>query len=157
MTSLHPVLSRSLWLGLGAAALLVAGCANTPKRTSGLVSLSGAEQVPPVTTTASGTTDISARPSRCPSTASANNCPTVHGMVNTSGVVGTAAHIHQGAAGQNGPPIVTLVKTGPNSWQVPQGTTLTDAQYQAYWDGLLYVNVHSDANKGGEIRAQLKP
>jgi hypothetical protein len=27
----------------------------------------------------------------------------VHGTVNTSGIVGTAAHIHQGAAGQNGP------------------------------------------------------
>ena len=156
MTSLHPVLSRSLWLGLGAAALLVAGCANTPKSTSGITALSGAEQVPPVTTTASGTTDISARPSRCPATASAGNCHTLHGMVNTSGVNSTAAHIHQGAAGQNGPPIVTLVKTGANSWQVPQGTTLTDAQFQAYWDGLLYVNVHSDANPGGEIRAQLK-
>ena len=157
MTSLHSVLSRSLWLGLGVAALLVAGCANHPKNTSGITALSGAAQVPPVTTTASGTTDISARPSRCPSSGSAGNCPTVHGTVNTSGVTGTAAHIHQGAAGQNGPPIVTLVKTGPNTWQVPPGSTLTDAQYQAYWDGLLYVNVHSDANKGGEIRAQLKP
>jgi hypothetical protein len=67
MTSLHPVLSRSLWLGLGAAALLVAGCANTPKRTSGMTALSGTEQVPPVTTTASGITDISARQSKCPS------------------------------------------------------------------------------------------
>ena len=157
MTSLHSVLSRSLWLGLGAAALLVAGCANHPKNTSGITALSGAEQVPPVTTTATGTTDISARPSRCPSAASGGNCHTLHGMVNTSGVTATAAHIHQAAAGQNGPPIVTLVKTGPNSWQVPQGTTLTDAQYQAYWDGLLYVNVHSDANAGGELRAQLKP
>ena len=157
MTSQHPVLSRSLWLGLGAAALLVAGCANHPKNTSGITALSGAEQVPPVTTTATGTTDISARPSRCPSAASNSACPTVHGMVNTSGVTATAAHIHQAAAGQNGPPIVTLVRTGPNSWQVPQGTTLNDAQYQAYWDGLLYVNVHSDGNPGGELRAQLKP
>jgi CHRD domain len=156
MTSLHPVLSRSLWLGLGAAALLVAGCANVPKSTSGVTALTGDKQVPPVTTAASGTTDISARPSRCPATASAGNCHTLHGMVNTSGVNGTAAHVHQAAAGQNGPPIVTLVKTGPNSWQVPQGTTLTDAQFQAYWDGLLYVNVHSDANPGGEIRAQLR-
>ena len=155
MTSLHPVLSRSLWLGLGAAALLVAGCANHPKSTSGVTALTGDKQVPPVTTAASGTTDISARPSRCPG--GAGNCPTLHGMVNTSGVTATAAHIHQGAAGQNGPPIVTLVRTGPNSWQVPQGTTLSEAQYLAYWDGLLYVNVHSDANQGGEIRAQLKP
>jgi hypothetical protein len=52
---------------------------------------------------------------------------------------------------------VTLVKTGDNIWAVPSGSTITDAQFQAYWDGLFYVNVHSDANKGGEIRAQLKP
>jgi CHRD domain len=155
MTSLHPVLSRSLWLGLGAAALLVAGCANTPKSTSGMTALSGAEEVPPVTTNASGVTDISARQSRCAN--SSGDCPTIHGIVNTSGVTSTAAHVHQGAAGQNGPVIVTLVRTGPNSWTVPQGTTLSSAQYDAYSAGQLYVNVHSDANKGGEIRAQLKP
>src|SRR4029450_10834878 len=116
MTSLHPVLSRSLWLGLGAAALLVAGCANHPKNTSGITALSGAEQVPPVTTTASGPTNISARPSRCPSSGSAGNCHTLHGMVNTSGVTGTAAHIQQAAAGEEGPPIGNFVKTRPNSW-----------------------------------------
>ena len=155
MTSLHPVVSRSLWLGLGVAVLLVAGCANKPKYTSGMTALSGAEEVPPVTTVASGVTDISARPSRCPN--ASGDCPTLHGIVNTSGVTATAAHVHQGATGQNGPVIVTLVRTGPNSWAVPPGTTLSSAQYQAYWDGLLYVNVHSAANPGGEIRAQLKP
>jgi hypothetical protein len=79
------------------------------------------------------------------------------GTVQTTGLVATAAHIHQGAVGQNGPVIVTLVKTGTDVWGVPVGTSLTDAQYQAYLAGQLYVNVHTDANKGGEIRAQLKP
>jgi len=79
------------------------------------------------------------------------------GTVQTTGLVATAAHIHQGAVGQNGPVIVTLVQTATNVWGVPVGTALTDAQYQAYLAGQLYVNVHTDANKGGEIRAQLKP
>ena len=41
--------------------------------------------------------------------------------------------------------------------QAQDALTLNDAQYQAYLAGQLYVNVHTDANKGGEIRAQLKP
>ena len=53
--------------------------------------------------------------------------------------------------------IVTLEKTSVNVWSVPNGTTLTQAQYDAYQAGQLYVNVHSDANKGGEIRAQIRP
>jgi CHRD domain-containing protein len=34
---------------------------------------------------------------------------------------------------------------------------LTADQYKAYQAGELYVNVHSEANKGGEIRGQIKP
>ena len=37
------------------------------------------------------------------------------------------------------------------------GAILTEAQYAAYTDGNLYVNVHTEANKGGEVRAQLRP
>jgi hypothetical protein len=37
------------------------------------------------------------------------------------------------------------------------GTALTDAQYQAYLTGRLYVNVHTDTHKDGEVRAQLRP
>jgi hypothetical protein len=75
----------------------------------------------------------------------------------TTGVGGTAARVHRGAAGQNGPAIVTLVTTGTDVWSVPVGTTLTDEQYQAYLAGQLCVNVHRDAHKDGEIRAQLRP
>jgi hypothetical protein len=119
--------------------------------------LSGTQEVPAVTTSASGSTDVSVSYSKCPPATASNYCPTVYGSVVTAGIKGTAAHIHQGAAGQNGPVVVTLTKVDDNTWLVPSGVTLTDAQYDAYWAGLLYVNVHSDANKGGEIRAQLKP
>jgi hypothetical protein len=33
---------------------------------------------------------------------------------------------------------------------------LTDAQYDAYKAGGLYINVHSSEHKSGEIRGQLK-
>ena len=40
---------------------------------------------------------------------------------------------------------------------MPAGSKLSAEQMKAYQAGELYVNVHSDAHKGGEIRAQLKP
>jgi len=40
---------------------------------------------------------------------------------------------------------------------MPAGAKLTEAQFAAFKAGNLYVNIHSDANKGGEIRGQLTP
>lgn len=154
MKGLRWVGKRSLWVGLGAAALLVAGCAEVPK---GRTVLTGDQEVPPVTTNAAGITDIGVVLFKCPSAATGNACVTASGFVSTHDIVATAAHIHQGAAGQNGPVIVPLVKTSENSWAVPAGVTLTPAQVDAYYAGQLYVNVHSAAHPGGEIRAQLKP
>jgi len=111
------------------------------------VTLSGAEEVPPVKTSASGSGTIKVKDDK-----------SVSGSVTTTGVVATAAHIHTGAAGRNGPVIIPLTKSSDgNTWTVPLGAKLTDAQYNEYKAGNLYVNVHSAANKGGEVRGQLKP
>ena len=110
------------------------------------VTLSGDQEVPAVKTSASGGGTITI-----------NADKTVSGSVTTTGVAGTMAHIHNAAAGKNGPVIVPLTKSGDNAWSVSAGAKLTDAQYAAYKAGDLYVNVHSAENKGGEIRGQLKP
>jgi hypothetical protein len=67
------------------------------------------------------------------------------------------AHIHEAPAGKNGGVAIPLEKKGDSEWAVPAGAKLTDDQYKAFKAGSLYVNVHSDANKGGEIRGQMKP
>lgn len=110
------------------------------------VTLAGSQEVPPVTTSASGTGSIMVSPDG-----------SVSGSVTTSGVDGTMAHIHEAPMGQNGPVIVPFAKTADNIWSVPAGAKLTDAQLQSLKGGNLYINVHSAANKGGEIRGQLKP
>ncbi len=106
---------------------------------------------------AAGHADISVNSFKCPSAASSSNCPTMLGTVTVAGMNGTVAEIRDAAADQNGPVVVTLTKVRDNMWQVPSGTTLTDAQYRDYWAGRLYVNVASDAHRTGEIRAQLRP
>ncbi|MGI8894134.1 MAG: CHRD domain-containing protein [Casimicrobiaceae bacterium] len=106
------------------------------------VTISGDQEVPPVK--GSGTITV-------------NNDKTLSGRVTTTGVDATAAHIHEGASGKNGGVIVPLTKAGDNAWTVPAGAKFTDAQYTAFQAGNLYVNVHSAANKDGEIRGQLKP
>jgi hypothetical protein len=121
------------------------------------VQLGGSQEVPPVTTSASGTADILISPSKCAASTTSLSCQGVTGTVTTSGVAGTAAHVHQGKAGQNGPVIITLSKTSDNTWVVPPFTVLTDAQFIAYVDGELYINVHSAANPNGEVRGQIKP
>lgn len=111
-----------------------------------LFKLSGDAEVPPVATTASGTGTIIINPDM-----------TVSGKVTTSGVAATMAHIHVGKAGANGAVVVTLAKSGDNVWLVPDGTRLSEAAYQSYKAGELYVNVHSAEHKAGEIRGQLNP
>ena len=81
----------------------------------------------------------------------------VGGGIETTGVDETAVHIHLGAPGQNGPAIIPLVEAGGGAWSVPAGAKLTEKQYKEFKAGNLYVNVHSAANPGGEIRGQLQP
>ncbi len=108
--------------------------------------LVGSNEVPPVDTKASAT-----------STIAISSDLTVRGDVETTGIEGTVAHIHLGALGTNGPPIITLQKSSPSVWSVPANSSLTKAQYDSYLSGDLYINVHSAAHPDGAIRLQLKP
>jgi len=131
------------------AAFALAGCASMPDWMPGSgavrVKLTGAEEVPPVSTGAKGSGSFRIA-----------DDGSVSGSVTTEGVAGTMAHIHLGAKGKNGPVIVPLAKNG-DTYSVPPGRKLTEAQMKAFKAGDLYVNVHSAAHKGGELRAQLLP
>jgi hypothetical protein len=146
MKILQQVVRGSLWASIGAAVILIAGCATMSSSGRVSVTLSGSQEVPPVTTAASGSGTITVSADR-----------SVSGSVTTTGINATAAHIHMAAMGQNGPVIIPLSKTADGVWSVPAGVKLTDAQFDAFKAGNLYVNVHSDAYKDGEIRGQLKP
>jgi len=131
---------------LGVMATLVAMGVGVASAVDVKVTLSGSQEVPAVTTSATGSGTI---------TVAADQ--SISGKITTTGVKGTAAHIHVSPAGTNGPVVVTLTKDGENGWAVGPGGKLQDAHYQAFKDGNLYVNVHSAAHPDGEIRGQIKP
>ncbi len=136
---------KNRMLAVAAGVLLVAA-AGTAGAKDVAVSLTGAQEVPAVTTEAKGTGKITIADDGA-----------VSGSIKTTGITGVAAHIHEAAAGKNGPPVITLEKKGDSEWAVPAGAKLTDAQLASFKAGNLYVNVHSAEHKGGEIRTQLKP
>jgi len=146
--------TRSIGFVIGVAMVVVgiAACSQsgTGSRMGAMMGagtpLSGAQEVPAVNTQATGVSSIIVSGDK-----------NISGEVRTTNLNGTAAHIHQGAMGQNGPVIIPLAKTADGVWTVPANTTLTSAQFDAYRSGGLYVNVHSAANPSGEIRAQIKP
>ena len=130
-----------------------------------VVPLTGAEVVPPVQTSASGTFTllVEALPS-----GSFN----ISFELDVKDIVDvTAAHIHLGAKGAEGPVIVPLftgpAKTGSFSGVLAQGSIaekdlagpLAGKTFQelsgAVLAGQAYVNVHTKAYPNGEIRGQI--
>ena len=140
------MLSKGIKAALAVASLVLASCSGTywTQGNPTWAVLTGADEVPPVNTTASGNgrflieTDGS-----------------VSGSIVVNGMSATAAHIHVGAPGSNGPVIITLVKNGDN-FDAPAGAKLNADQMVDLRYGRLYVNVHSAEHKGGEIRGQLR-
>jgi len=82
----------------------------------------------------------------------------IAGSVTVQGTTGpvTMAHVHQGAAGEAGPVVIGLESDeAGTTWSIPEGSALDAAGIQAFNDGLLYINVHTEANAPGELRVQL--
>ncbi len=134
-------------LAMLVAGALSAGCGmmhNSSGAAGERVTFSGSQEVPPSGSSASGSGMVTVG-ADCSVTAN----------ITVTGMSATAAHIHQGAAGANGGVIVPFTKTGDNAFAAPAGAKMSADQCAAYHAGNTYVNVHSAAKPGGEVRAQL--
>lgn len=124
--------------------------------------LVGSEEVPPVVTTATGSSEFTL--SRTNDTLFVSI--TVNGLSNVR-----FGHFHTGARGANGAVVATLVEpptlTGPQNGRIGrQFITATNlsgtlagqplsALVSQLRAGGIYVNLHTDANAGGELRGQV--
>jgi len=113
------------------------------------LTLSGREEIPVTRSAASGSGTLTVNLA----TGAAS------GSVSVTGFTVAAAHIHDGFAGSNGPIIVGLEQDGADAtrWRVPANAALTSAQVDRLLGGALYVNAHSAAFPGGEVRGQILP
>jgi len=146
MNTVRPFAARRALLIVWIATLSLAAYGTLAHAQAVKVALSGDQEIPPVTTAASGTGTFSVADDK-----------SVSGQVTVSGMTVAVAHVHEGAPGAIGPIIIPLTKTSDNVWTVPAGTKLTDTQYASFKAGNLYYNMHSAAHKSGEIRGQIKP
>lgn len=108
--------------------------------------LDGKSEVPPNASAGTGTAEIDYDPAS----------KKLSWKVTYSGLSGTAtaAHFHGPAeAGKNAGVAVPIAN--PNASPVEGSATLTDAQAADLVAGRYYVNIHTAANPGGEIRGQV--
>ena len=117
--------------------------------------LSGNQEVPPVTTDASGHCEAYLNPAQ-----DSYDIECTHDVTDDV----TGAHIHKGAAGENGPIVfffdaATTFSANVNSSSLAnQPDPISFEEFLSLLNsGNLYVNVHTPANPGGEIRGQIPP
>jgi hypothetical protein len=146
MDAVKKFAQHSLWILVGALTVSLAGYSASVLGDEVKVTLSGDQEIPPVTTSATGSGTITVGDDK-----------SVSGKVTISGMTPLVAHIHEAPAGSNGPIVIPLTKTSDTVWVIPAGAKLTDAQYASYKAGNLYYNCHTEAHKSGEIRGQIRP
>ena len=133
------IMLASIALG---ASIALAGPASADKMKA---TLDGASEVPATTSAGKGTADIDFDPATKKLT----------WKLTYSGLTGpaTMAHFHGPAeAGKNAGVAVPITPATSGS---EGSATLTDAQAADLLAGKYYVNIHTEANKGGEIRGQV--
>ena len=136
---------KTTLVALGLATALGWGYAQAASETF-TGTLSNAAEVPPTTGSGSGTAQVTL------DTATKQ----ITYKVTYSGLSGPAAasHIHCGAAAGANAGVTVAFKDAASP--ISGTATLTDGQMADLEAGKCYVNVHTAANKGGEIRGQLQ-
>ncbi len=130
---------------LGAGLLGMTGCGKSSVSTT---QLSGNNEVPAVTTTASGTANATLDGDEL------SVSGTYSGLSSALfEVSGSSAHVHNAPTGENGPIVFNLTVNASNG-SFSGTKTLTDSEKDAFAAGRFYVNIHTENHNGGELRGQ---
>jgi hypothetical protein len=146
---LRTFVRRTFATGLALASLSSAALAQTTLTAF----LTGAQEVPPVTTAASGFGSVVLNQAMTQITVNM----TFRGLTTPMSI----AHIHEAPRGVNGPirfdlgPLVVLTNGGRDGTLTNAVFNITMAQAQSLLAGNMYFNVHSQQFPGGEIRGQI--
>ena len=143
---MHKLLIRTAVTGLATAALLSLAPAAFAQAVNYKADLKASAEVPPADSKGTGTVQASYDPASKKLTYT----------VNYKDLTGpaTAAHFHGPADAKTNAGVVVPVNGAVTS-PIKGEATLTDAQAKDLADGKWYFNVHTAANKGGEIRGQV--
>ena len=144
--------SRYLMAAAACGALALAGCETLDEEVNEVIgnrfhaTLTGASEVPPGDPDGTGMARITVN--------DAANQVCADLEVRNIGNV-TAAHIHQGRPGENGPPVITL--DPPDDNDSDDCDTVSDAlvDHIRRAPGDFYVNVHTAEYPNGAVRGQI--
>lgn len=112
--------------------------------------LNGAQETPPLSTTSAGTADLTFD----------DAANTLTGSIEATmadGAKVTVAHIHVAECGKAGSPYKDLTVANPfnGTISIDPPVNLDADRVKALNEGRLYLNIHTEANGGGEIRGQI--
>jgi hypothetical protein len=142
---MKPTILRSSLAALACTAVLAIASTSMAANVNLKADLKAASEVPP--TDSKGTGSVTATYD------TASKKLSWKGSVSGLSGPATAAHFHSGEVGKNGGVAVPIA--GADKGAFEGSATLTDAQAEELMAGKWYVNVHTAANKGGEIRGQV--
>lgn len=142
------IMKRNAVIFLGLFIALVSGCKKDSDKPDPNVAygttLTGGNEVPGNTSTATGSVSGTFN----------KNTKVLQLTITYNGLSPTAGHIHEAAAGTNGSVVFPFssVASSPFSFISAPLDAAQEANLEA---GLYYVNLHTTAYPGGEIRGQL--
>ena len=143
----HSTIIRSGIVGVALIALLSASSVAYAQTVTFKANMSASQEVPPNDSKGKGTAELTYNPTSKELTWTI----TFEGL--TGPVV--AAHFHGPAASGANAGVALPIAQGALTSPATGKATLTDAQAADLTAGRWYVNLHTAANKGGEIRGQV--
>jgi len=144
--SMHTSTIRSVLIGLALSVLVAANSAAVAETITYKAVLNAQNQPTPNDSKGTGTAEVTYD----------TTSKTLTWTINFEGLTGpsTMAHFHGPAAPGANAGVALMIGTSPTS-PAKGSATLTDAQAADLQEGRWYINIHTNANRGGEIRGQV--